>query len=369
MVESNKVAGGRTPPSDRTETMHLNRPHIIFACAVAAVLLFSGIAAASAAPSRTDQLRSQLNEISDEFRRAGAAYDKAYWAFDSADADYDRASKRMAKLKKELAGEQKQLSKRVATWYRTDNLGFLEVLLLSENFEDFATRLDYVQRVSNADAAAIDRIEKTLVKIRRERAALEKTRAARAKKVVAFKKRRDALQAQLSRTRTRYNALQAQLAAAARAEKGSGYVPASGRVNAVAGPNGMVFPVAGPNYYSDTWGASRGGGRRRHKGTDIMASTGTPVVATLSGSVTVRRGNTAGLWIILRANNGWQFWYMHLNTTTVPSGSRVSAGQQIGTVGYSGNASANAPHLHYEIHPGGGAAVNPYPYLRKMQGR
>jgi murein DD-endopeptidase MepM/ murein hydrolase activator NlpD len=123
-----------------------------------------------------------------------------------------------------------------------------------------------------------------------------------------------------------------------------------------------IFPVAGPVNYIDSWDFARSGGRR-HKGTDIMAKAGTPVVAVKDGTVMSKRSGLGGLTIWLTSADGTRYYYAHLQSVKVGSGS-VQAGDVIGYVGSSGNASASAPHLHFEIHTPN--AVNPYSYLRKM---
>jgi hypothetical protein len=127
---------------------------------------------------------------------------------------------------------------------------------------------------------------------------------------------------------------------------------------ALAG-NGLVFPLIGPFTWSDGFGAPRSG--HTHQGQDLMAANGTPVVACVPGYVSSQVGVSAGNWISLRGDK-YTMWYMHLSRFAVRSG-YVKAGQIIGYVGCTGNAGAGNYHLHFEIHPGGGAAVDPRPYL------
>ena len=123
---------------------------------------------------------------------------------------------------------------------------------------------------------------------------------------------------------------------------------------------GMICPVDGPSAFSDTWGAGRPGGRR-HQGVDMIAAHGTPLVAVADGDARFWTNGQGALGVSLTADNGTRYYYGHLSSYVGSSG-RVAKGQLIGYVGKTGATTVN--HLHFEIHPGGGAAINPYPYVR-----
>jgi peptidoglycan hydrolase-like protein with peptidoglycan-binding domain len=128
-------------------------------------------------------------------------------------------------------------------------------------------------------------------------------------------------------------------------------------------------PVEPPCWFSDTWGAPRGSGRV-HLGVDIIAATGQRVYAVSSGRITQvyrsSRSSLSGNGLKLTRSDGTYFFYAHLSrfASGIGAGTPVSAGQVIGYVGRTGNAAT--PHLHFEVHPGGGSAVNPTQMVRAV---
>jgi hypothetical protein len=132
-----------------------------------------------------------------------------------------------------------------------------------------------------------------------------------------------------------------------------------------------VFPVQGPCSFGDTYGAPRSGGRS-HEGVDIIAKTGQFVYAVKDGVLTKRYldapGSLSGNGWRLTIGDGTYFFYAHLSTFApgLSVGSAVKAGQILGQVGMTGDAPI--PHTHFEVHPGGGASVNPTPIVRAIDG-
>ncbi|OYX09179.1 MAG: hypothetical protein B7Z08_06480 [Sphingomonadales bacterium 32-68-7] len=140
----------------------------------------------------------------------------------------------------------------------------------------------------------------------------------------------------------------------------------------------LVVPVAGVSAEQliDTFGDLRGEGTRSHGALDIMAPAGTPVIAALGGTIErLLVSKDGGNTIYLRTGDGATIhYYVHLGAYApgLADGRQVQQGEALGTVGSTGNASPEAPHLHFAVlrtEPGRrwsepAAAVNPYDLLR-----
>jgi murein DD-endopeptidase MepM/ murein hydrolase activator NlpD len=133
---------------------------------------------------------------------------------------------------------------------------------------------------------------------------------------------------------------------------------------------GFVFPVGEPYSFIDSWGYPRMVGteyEHGHQGVDIMAPFDTPLYAVERGIITrVGTDILGGTKLWLKGQSGTYYYYAHLAAFAegMVEGAVVSAGDVVGFVGDTGNARGGAPHLHFQVHPGGGQAVNPYGLLR-----
>jgi hypothetical protein len=147
----------------------------------------------------------------------------------------------------------------------------------------------------------------------------------------------------------------------------------------------IIFPVVGPVNYRDDFGEPRGGGP--HQGNDIMASKRSLAVAAEAGKVKLWTTSArAGCMLYLYGRSGTTYLYVHLNNDVtkgndnrgrcvagtayakgLKSGAQVAAGEPVGYVGDSGDANGVASHLHFEVHPKGGAAVSPFAYLKRAR--
>jgi len=129
-------------------------------------------------------------------------------------------------------------------------------------------------------------------------------------------------------------------------------------------------PVSPPYSYIDSWGAARSGGRS-HKGTDIMNPMGNKVHAYVDGVISRQTSSAlGGISLYLWGDDGNEYYYAHLSRYASRTGQRVKAGELIAYNGATGNAAYTAPHVHFEVHPGGpgSAPVNPYSYVRAACG-
>lgn len=124
----------------------------------------------------------------------------------------------------------------------------------------------------------------------------------------------------------------------------------------------LHFPVQGltTSAVISVFGDKRGSSRL-HQGIDVEAPRGTPVVAVADGTIVRRReGGNGGRQLYLRDGEGRLYYYAHLDDWSVTEGQSVQAGEVLGTVGNTGNASHTLPHLHFEVMPGRGKrAVDP----------
>lgn len=354
------------------------------------MVLAAAAAVASDAPPSAAVTQAEVDAACTEYRGAKERLDAAIEERDAAQARYaelyserDVTSDRARRLERQIderRGELDELNDRVVDWaveaYMAAGTELSGLVLQTRSLDEIITGQEFLKAVTNEQVAAVDRLAVIVSETeamqqeldeRTARLLVVEAEAGRLAQVLASATdvALDAARELKGECQRLYRIRQAELAraaaiAAARRSGGAGGVSSS------VTP-GFICPMdpAAASFVND-WGYPRSGGRR-HRGNDLFAPMGQPLYAVASGAVTLRNGGLGGLAVWLSSDHGVDYYYAHLRgfAPGLSSGSRVNRGQVIGYNGDSGNARGGAPHLHFQLHPGGRTRppVNPYPTL------
>ncbi|MEA3018812.1 MAG: hypothetical protein QOI47_336 [Actinomycetota bacterium] len=309
--------------------------------------------ATPAGASQSDLDRAQVRA-----NRAAAEYSAAQSKLAELESKIGGLQARVAETTKALAARQGAVKERAVQQFIRGSAGNGNILDADLAASSRANAL--VRMVSLGDANALDEYRQSA-----------QDQGLAQEDLVAAKAQSTALVKQL---RTSVNSALAELAKLKKLEADRKAREAQRRVVAgrtsaprgprfIAGNGSWMCPVQGPHSFSDDFGAPRSGGRR-HQGNDILAPRNTPIVANVGGSVREHDNGLGGRAYYLEGDDGNEYYGAHLESYAGGSG-HVPQGTVIGYVGNSGDARNGPTHLHFEIHPGGGAAVDPYPTLKQ----
>lgn len=340
---------------------------LVVALATLATGLFGLLPAGPASASAADDLARAQAKANQAARRLG----QAQTLVAEAEARVEHARRRAAEADAQMAGTRSlvmQLAVRRYVGSSADDWKFLDMgdanqsatarVLTDVVTGESADALDRL-RADREDLAleldAVERAEKTSEEALADLRAENRKAAAEVEKLA---KRVQELEEQARRDAARQAAARTPAAASPAPAAAAGSAPAG-----AAASGDWLCPVQGARAFSDDYGDPRPGGNR-HDGNDILSPRGTPVVASVAGTLTRNQSPRGGLSYYLKGDDGITYFGAHLDTYSAAPG-RVGAGTQIGTVGTTGDASGGPNHLHFEMHPGGGRSINPYPTLTK----
>jgi septal ring factor EnvC (AmiA/AmiB activator) len=367
----------------------------------------SAASSLSAAQAELKQAKAELAALQAKLDKLAQKQEDAESDLSATENSIENVQARITKAKKDLAKSQTRFEERLVDLYKNRDTQALDALntILSGNDMSLSAvleRLSMVAHLAEQDSQLVNSIATNLHELDALSAELADKKASQQAKTATYETARDETLQALEASKDQYNALRAKVArlqaeeearlAAAEAariaaEKAAQQKQADASKKttgtttkkttattvkkttklAIDTSKGWVFPVQGPNSFVDSFGAPRSGGRT-HQGCDIMTARGTPCVAVVSGTISSTNPTDSGLGgitIHLRGSDGNTYYYAHLSAIAdgIHAGVHVDMGQVIGYAGNTGNASGGAVHLHFEIRPGGGAAIDPYPTL------
>lgn len=324
-----------------------------------AAVLVAGVASPAAGDPITD-LRRRLETAREHATEAAARHADALAEQARLQVEIARLEAEIPRLRAEAETLRQRIRRRAAELYKMQSREALVDVVTADDVIAAARRTRLTSAVTSHENDTAAELRRTEERLRRTE---EDLRARQAEQ--------DVLVAQLELLR---RLLDFQLALAGAALEQLREIRASQAREAAAGTEGAAAgqvatgalrcPVDGAVAFTNDWGQPRSEDRT-HEGTDLVASRGTPNVAVVDGVVEHRTGGNGGLAVWLRGDDGVSYYYAHLDRFEGPP-RLVKLGDVVGYTGDTGNAAGGPPHTHFEIHPGGHGAVNPYPTLRVL---
>lgn len=314
---------------------------------IATAALLAGIARTPSATALTPaQIKSQIAELKVTLKAVGDDLESAERELTMVHREIARHERALRLARTRRDDLVSSVSHRAADLYMNGGLSTVQAGLAAGDLGETLDRMGYLEQIYEGETGLLEQIDVL------ERRADGENKALREQKVRASMIAR--------RSAERHRALTKKLAELTRLNNFLSSVGRGAGRASRAGGRGIVCPVMGSAYVIDNFGDPRPGGP--HQGDDIRADTGQGVRAVLPGTIVeTPYGSWWGIGIVMRDLAGNEWWYAHLSAEYVEVGQRVSQGQPLGRVGCTGRC--YGPHLHFEYHPGGGNAIDPYRIL------
>lgn len=370
-------------------------------------LLIAALAAPASAQvtdEDIDRARTEVNRLTEESSELGQAVIDAYGRQAALDAQIEDLESSIEYARIEIGETEARLQDLAVELYIGSTSGTSLSVLFTATNQDYPAGMEYLRQANGVDANVVGQLRVFREELDHQTSQLSEALAEQEVLAADLERMAGELQSDLVSAQQVYDDLVAQKrreeeerrrreeeqrqreaaaqAAAAAAAATSTTSTTSGSTATTSGATttappassppppssgGGACPVAGAVSFTDSWGAPRSGGRT-HKGVDMIAARGVPIVAIYSGTIyRLSNSSLGGKSIYFTSDAGDLYYYAHLDDfAAIGPGQRVSEGEVIGYNGSTGNAPEYLPHLHFEYHPGGGGAVNPYPLVRGL---
>lgn len=340
------------------------------------------------------EVQSNLDQKEKEYNEIKAKADKQQEALKKAQAEAEKAAAKVESIKANIESQKDNLGDRLRTMYKNGSVGFINVVLDSNNMEEFLSNMSMVQEIYKNDQKTLDNLNEQHKALETEKANLEAKKAEIETAKADLDKQKSDLEAKKAEYKAEYDKLNDEyenleadaqsITAIINASAGS-YDSSSSESSGGGGGDSTASESGGGESSYDGGGYSGGGGSlgwpvsgpvtsefgyrihpvfgdyRGHTGIDIGVPTGTPVHAAEAGKVIMAQWYGGyGNAVMIDHGNGIVTLYGHNSSLAVSNGQTVSRGQVIAYAGSTGWSSG--PHCHFEVRVGG-QPVNPRNYL------